>query len=138
MREKTKYIVVHCSATKPSADIGAAEIDEWHKARGWREIGYHAVIRRDGRIEFGRPFEDVGAHVKGYNNVSVGVCLVGGINETGQSDANYTDDQWYSLEHLVATLKRAYPGAKIVGHNELTTMKDCPCFDVSDWALGLS
>ena len=66
MREINK-IIIHCSATKEGQDISAATIDEWHKARGWRSIGYHYVIGLDGMIEYGRPITETGAHVKNHN-----------------------------------------------------------------------
>jgi N-acetyl-anhydromuramyl-L-alanine amidase AmpD len=147
MRQRTDYIVVHCSATPPDRDIGHYEIDEWHRARGWREIGYHAVIRRDGLIEFGRHFDDIGAHVAGENYRSVGVCLVGGVDDNGDAENNFTDEQFKSLIALLAVLSRTYPGAEILGHRDLSPdldgdgvierhewLKDCPCFDVREWS----
>jgi N-acetyl-anhydromuramyl-L-alanine amidase AmpD len=146
MRRRTDYIVVHCSATPPSSDIGADEIDEWHRKRGWSGIGYHAVIRRDGGIEFGRPFDEVGAHVKGQNYRSVGICLVGGVNDQGDAEDNFSTEQMKSLTAIVATLERAYPGAEVLGHRDLSPdlngdgvieksewIKECPCFDVRSW-----
>ena len=67
-RKDTDYIVIHCSATKPSMDhVDAKEIDRWHRQRGWRKIGYHWVIRRDGIVEEGRELGEVGAHARGFN-----------------------------------------------------------------------
>ena len=150
MRRRTEYIVVHCSATPPSSDIGADEIDSWHKNRGWSGIGYHAVIRRSGEVEFGRPFDEVGAHVKGWNTRSVGVCLVGGVTEsTGEAEDNFTQAQYESLMAMVAMLERAYPEAELVGHRDLSPdldgdgivekhewLKECPSFDVKAWRKG--
>src|SRR5690606_114532 len=73
-------LVIHCAATTPLMDIGAKEIDVWHKQRGWSKIGYHFVIRRNGVIEKGRDISEVGAHVEGYNKNSIGICMVGGID----------------------------------------------------------
>ena len=78
MRYETNYIVIHCSATRPSQDIGVKEIDRWHRERGFIKVGYGTVIRRNGEIERGRDDDDVQAHCKGYNSVSTSVCLVGG------------------------------------------------------------
>lgn len=133
MRAATDYIVVHCSATPASMDIGALEIDGWHKDRGWSGIGYHFVIRRTGVIELGRDINVAGAHAKGYNGRSVAVCLVGGIDKMGQSVANFTDSQYAALDDLVATLARIYPLATTVGHRDLDPQKDCPCFDVQKY-----
>lgn len=147
MRRTTKYIVVHCSATPPSSDIGADEIRDWHTRRNnWSDIGYHTVIRRDGVIEFGRHFDKPGAHVKGQNFQSVGVCLVGGVNERGIAEKNFTDEQMRSLVFVLHVLSLAYPGAEVLGHRDLSPdrngdgivtrdewVKDCPCFDVRSW-----
>ena len=80
-----KYIIVHCAATKPSMDIGFEDIDRWHKDRGWSGCGYHIIIRRDGNLEYSRGLKPrgtvfrQGAHVKGFNDISIGICLVGGM-----------------------------------------------------------
>jgi len=142
-RARTDYIVIHCSATKPTQDVDAAAIDEWHRARGWAGIGYHLVIKRDGTVEPGRPLDSAGAHVRGYNSRSIGVCMVGGIDPDGSSADNFTDWQWVSADAVVDFLRRMYPDAVIVGHRDLSPdanadgiidqndwLKDCPCFDV--------
>ena len=130
--ENIKYIIVHCAATKPSQDIGAQEIRRWHLERGFKDIGYHYVIRRDGSIESGRPEWEVGAHAKGYNASSIGVCLVGGLDNEGRPEPNYTPQQWSSLYRLVRDLHNRCPNADIIGHNNVAA-KDCPCFDVRAW-----
>lgn len=132
-RLKTEYIVVHCAATKPSMDIGKKEIDKWHKDRGWKGIGYHDVIRRDGSLEFGRGVNDVGAHVEGYNSTSVGICMVGGIADDGAPEDNFTPAQWKSLKRVLRFYKIMFPGAAIVGHRDLDPHKACPSFDVKQW-----
>ena len=106
MREETKYIVIHCSQTRPSQDIGAKEIDRWHRERGWLKIGYGKVIKRDGTIEQGRGDDEVQAHVKGYNHCSYGVCLVGGAKEENwkEEEDNFTGEQWESLKKLLEEL----------------------------------
>lgn len=140
------YIVVHCSATRAHQDIGATDIDQWHRARGWRKIGYHFVIRRNGTREYGRSLNERGAHVAGYNHCSVGVCMAGGLNKEGKPEDNFTEDQKAELALLLAELSLIYPKAKIVGHRDLSPdinkdgkvtpnewLKDCPCFDVRDF-----
>lgn len=127
MREIDK-IIIHCAYTPPSMDIGAAEIRQWHLARGWSDIGYHYVIRRNGEIEAGRALQTIGAHAKGYNRHSIGVCLVG-----GKPDCNFTADQWESLHSLANELTAMHPGADLIGHNEVSP-KSCPQFDVRAWA----
>ena len=127
-------VFIHCSATMPHLDIGVEEIRRWHKARGWRDVGYHWVIRRDGTVEQGRSESQVGAHARLHNRHSIGVCLVGGISEDMEPEANYTDAQWESLETLVGDLMDRYElwSSHVRGHNEVST-KACPCFNVSDW-----
>lgn len=142
-RKKTDYIVVHCSYTKPNMNIGAKEIREWHLGRGWSDIGYNAVITRSGDIEGGRDLdndgdflEEIGAHVLGANSRSVGVCLVGGMDFKGDADCNFTAAQWSELYKYIEHLTTLYPEAQVVGHRDLDSGKECPCFDVKSWWYG--
>ena len=121
-------IIIHCSATKEGNKISAATIDKWHKDRGWRCIGYHYVVRIDGSIEYGRPVQDIGAHVKGRNKHSIGVCYIGGLDANMEPKDTRTRDQKESLLYLLKTLKRLHPEATIHGHREFAN-KACPCFD---------
>jgi N-acetylmuramoyl-L-alanine amidase len=134
-RTRTDFIAVHCSATGPQADIGKAEIDRWHRAQGWNGIGYNFVIRRDGTLETGRPMEAVGAHVQGFNETSVGICLVGGVAADGKTpEDNFTAAQKDTLASLVRTLKGVYPKATVQGHRDFPKVaKACPSFDVKKW-----
>ena len=133
---KIDTIIIHCSATKPSQNIGAAEIDTWHKKQGWNEIGYHFVIRRSGEIEQGRDLEKIGAHCKGHNAHSIGICLVGGIDDNGKPENNFTDAQFISLRKLTAKLQEQFPALQSIhGHNEFAN-KACPCFDVHTFFYG--
>lgn len=139
-------IVVHCSATPTNRDIGAAEIRSMHKRQGWADIGYHHVIRRDGRIEAGRAEAIVGAHVAGHNAKSIGVCLVGGVKPDMTAETNFTPAQYAALEQLLRKLKARFPNARICGHRDLSPdgngdgrvergewVKECPTFDVAAW-----
>lgn len=138
IRTKTEYLVVHCAATPPSADIGVAEIRQWHKAKGWADCGYHFVIRRNGKVEFGRPENLVGSHVAGRNSNSLGICLVGGTDARQKPQNNYTAEQWASLQTLLMRLTQKYPKARILGHRDFPGVaKACPCFDAIDWAQDL-
>lgn len=131
-RSSTEAIFVHCSATKPSMDVGVREISQWHRELGWLAIGYHFVIRRDGTIEEGRPVDVVGSHVKDWNSKSVGVCLVGGIDDKGKFEANFTPAQMQSLKEKLADLKDMYPDAEIKAHHDIAP-KACPSFNLSRW-----
>ena len=133
-------LIIHCAATTPTMNIGVKEIDRWHKQRGFfnfasgLSIGYHYVIRRDGTVEKGRPDSEAGAHAKGYNAHSLGICLVGGIDANGKPENNFTPEQWGALIELVVKLAKSYHISrdKIIGHNQVAA-KDCPCFSVPEW-----
>ena len=124
----------------PSMDIGVKEIRRWHMRapRSWSDVGYHYVIRRDGSIEQGRDITRIGAHVKGFNNHSIGICWVGGLNEeTKKAEDNRTSEQKMALRMQVDRLLTASPDAVLMGHNDFPNVsKDCPCFDVCDWYYG--
>lgn len=93
--------------------------------------GYHFYIRRDGLIEEGRPLTMAGAHAKGHNAHSIGICLIGGVNKKQKPEDNFTDAQWNSLEALYRMLDHEYPGARHLGHRDLPKVnKACPSFDV--------
>lgn len=137
MRQETNYIIIHCSATRPSQHIGFEEINRWHREKGWIGCGYHFIIRRDGVIEDGRPTDAVGAHTRGRNHDSIGICMVGGVNEDNirEWEDNFTGEQWESLKTLVYELHNKYPEADIKGHYHFTDDKKCPSFDVDDWKI---
>ncbi|UWZ99309.1 N-acetylmuramoyl-L-alanine amidase [Vibrio splendidus] len=122
------FITVHCSATSPKQDIGVAEIRQWHKKRGWRDVGYHLVIRRNGEIELGRPLSQTGAHVKGHNKGNIGVCLVGGCNAELQPEDNFTLAQRKALFGLTAALQEQFliSDENVKGHKDWGVHKACP------------
>ena len=122
-----EFLVVHCSDTNDEKDLNAVDLHKMHLGFGWDGIGYHKIINRSGRIENGRPEYWIGAHVKGKNEVSLGVCLVG--------RDNFTKKQFISLEKVLKKWKKTYPNTKIVGHRDTgNTKKTCPNFDVITWA----
>jgi len=137
-RQETKYIVIHCSQTRPSMkDVDAKWIDRVHRERGWLKIGYGKVIKRNGEVEQGRGDDEVQAHVKGYNHTSFGLCLVGGAKEEDwqQPDDNFTSEQFESLKKVLEELVLKYPEARIVGHYELDENKTCPNFNIREYLL---
>ena len=124
--------MIHCSAVRPDQTSSAAQIDTWHRQRGFHlGIGYHYVIRRDGEIEAGRPEYLVGAHCKDHNAHSIGVCYEGGLNARGQPADTRTEAQKKTLLSLLRALKVDYPDVLIVGHHDLNPLKACPCFDAA-------
>lgn len=125
-------IIVHCSATPEGKDYTITQIDAWHKARGFRCIGYHYVIYRDGSIHNGRPIEQIGAHCYGHNRTSIGVCYIGGVAADGKTPKDTrTAAQKSSLVGLLRELKGVYPNAKIYGHRDFAN-KACPSFDATE------
>lgn len=138
-RKATDFIVVHCSAWNPITKqqfTGVEDIRAFHvKERGWKDIGYHYVIRRNGAWEMGRPWFSVGAHAEGHNHNSIAICLVGGVDEEGKPADNFTPEQMTSLQRAIYLLKRDhYPTAEVLGHTDFEGVtKACPCFDVKTW-----
>ena len=126
-----KWIVIHCSATKLSQDYTKEKLERDHKKRGFSAIGYHYYIRKNGVLEIGRPEDQIGAHVKGFNDKSIGVCYEGGLAEDGSPQDTRTAEQIMTMHRLLRDLRRKYPAAKIVGHRDLLKYrtKSCPCFD---------
>lgn len=157
-------IIIHCSASpngqslfagragEPGFKTPAEVIDGWHAARGfhradgWRQkqnpmlaaLGYHFLIYLDGAIATGRHLEEVGAHAAGFNQKSIGICLIG--------TDRYTARQWTSLKFLVEAMQKKFEGARVVGHRDLAPdqnkngivepfewLKTCPGFDVAAW-----
>jgi N-acetylmuramoyl-L-alanine amidase len=135
-RKRTNWLVLHCSATRAIQDIGLREVTQWHRANGWSGCGYHFIIRRSGKLETGRALESIGTHVKGHNLDSVGICLVGGLNnQTFKPENNYTPQQWDTLRKLLTGLLKKYPKAKVLGHRDFAGVaKACPCFGAKVWA----
>lgn len=164
MPRQISLIVIHCSASPngdslfrvspgaPGSRTPVQTIDGWHAQRGfkrsaaWRQkqnpglasIGYHFVIYTGGTVATGRHVDEVGAHVQGFNQKSLGICMVG-LDK-------FTPQQWASLRSLVSTLRKSYPDARLVGHRDLSPdqnkngiiepfewLKTCPSFDVDAW-----
>ena len=126
---KIDKIIIHCSATKEGKDFHVTDIDRWHKQQGYKCVGYHYVITLDGTIEKGREESVTGAHCKGYNSTSIGICYIGGLDDEGKAKDTRTVQQKAALYYLLTELKKRYPKATIHGHNEFAN-KACPSFNV--------
>ena len=142
-------IAVHCTATKEGVKVTMADIDAWHKDRGFKKqklsghyCGYHYVIALDGEIMCGRDLSEIGAHVKDYNSHSIGVCYVGGLNKNMKECDTRTPEQKEALVWLIGTLKHRLNIKTVKGHRdyspdtnnngiieEFEWIKSCPCFD---------
>lgn len=151
-KEDVDAIVIHCSATRAGQDVRAADIDKWHKERGFKMIGYHYVIDLDGTVETGRPLTMAGAHCntagtsgRSYNQHSIGICYVGGLDKNGKPADTRTDAQKLAIAKLIYDeLLPAFPNVTdILGHRDASPdkngdgvisknewIKECPCFSV--------
>ena len=118
-------IVWHCTATPPNMDVSASQIREWHQAKGWDDIGYHWLIKRDGTLEKGRNESVIRAHASGFNSSSIGIALAGGVNKKMEPESNFTRSQYETMFALKNDLDTRYTDAKHCGHNEIS-LKDCP------------
>ena len=139
-------IIVHCSATKAGQDFTATDIDRWHRDRGFNGIGYHYVIRLDGKLEKGRDVALAGAHCKGWNEQSIGICYIGGLDENGRPADTRTNVQKRVLYQIIMDLQREYNILQVLGHRDTSPdlngdgviepyeyVKACPCFDVKEF-----
>jgi len=118
-------LIVHCSDTPNDRFVSVDDIRKWHvEENGWSDIGYHYVIYRNGDVKQGRSVSIIGAHCRGQNKDSIGVCLI------GRDD--FTPYQKQALNNLYTTLDGCYPSLKIFGHRDFTDTKTCPNFDVKD------
>ncbi len=130
---KINEIIVHCTATPEGRDFSVSQIRLCHLRRGFRDIGYHYVVYRDGTILPGRPVARQGAHCLGHNRWSIGVCYVGGVAKDGKTPKDTrTAAQKESLRQLLLRLHRRYPAATLHGHREYAN-KACPSFDVAEY-----
>ena len=129
-------LIIHCSATRPDQRVTVADIRRWHvDDRGWSDIGYHGIVQRDGTLEYGRSVRRMGAHVRGHNRDSLGLCLIGGHGsaETDRFSDHFTDLQRATLTALILAAQGF--GLTIHGHNEYAS-KACPGFNVQDFIKG--
>lgn len=127
-------IVVHCSATRCNQPHPVQQLFHDHvEVNHWRYIGYHFYITRSGRVETTRPLERMGAHAKGHNAHSIGICYEGGLDEQGQIADTRTEEQKKAMAKLIVQLKQQFPTIlKVLGHRDLPgVQKACPCFDAT-------
>lgn len=82
-------------------------------------------------VEVGRPIDKAGAHTRGANDSSVGICLAGGVDRSGKPDSNFTLAQLNTLASLIKKLKQDYPEIEhLKGHRDYAN-KACPSFDIN-------
>ena len=137
---RIRDLIIHCADTPNGACYCAEDIDDWHRQRGFSRapdvagnvspelgaIGYHFVIHVSGGIRRGRALTETGAHARGYNEKSIGICLVG--------RDRFTHAQWGALRSLVQSLQtRMDQRLRVRGHRDVNPGKTCPGFDVEAW-----
>ena len=132
MRQINK-IIVHCSATREGQNIPVSTIKEWHmNGRGWSDIGYHFYIDLHGEIFKGRDIAKIGAHCKGQNRNSIGICYCGGVEADGKTPKDTrTDKQKEALLAVIRTLKAMYPESSVHSHSDYAN-KACPSFNATE------
>ena len=144
MMRKIDLIVIHCSATRADRSLTPDDLETQHRRRGFNGTGYHYYIRKDGTVHLTRPIERIGAHVKGFNLNSVGICYEGGLDARGNPKDTRTPEQRSALHLLVYQLLQQFRNARVCGHRDLSPdldgdgtvelwewVKQCPCFEVS-------
>ena len=117
---KIDKIILHCSGTPELKDFDVEDIRDWHvNGNNWSDVGYHFIIKLDGTIQDGRPIKKIGAHVKGKNRSSIGICYIGGMNRdmTNWEDTR-TKKQKESLLLLINDLKKRFPNTIVYGHSQ--------------------
>jgi len=137
-KNKIDTLIIHCADTPNGKYFNALDIDYWHKKRGFHRnksfissknplgyIGYHFVIDIDGVCESGRRLDEMGAHARGRNETSLGICMIG--------RDKFTLSQWIALRSKIEALKNSCEIKEIIGHNEINKYKTCPGFDVQIW-----
>lgn len=140
-------VIVHATETTTDKNIGAIEINNINNELGFDGIAYHYVIRRDGRLQRGRPVNKKGEHVVDatIEKESIGIVLVGGLNCSSgdpnptsfRSSQSFTISQYDTLEKFLTAFYRKYPGGKVFGHNDIDPTETDPYFDVQDYVESL-
>ena len=137
---KIERIFVHCTASHQTASVN--DIKNEFKRKGWKNPGYHYIVDPGGAIHQLLDDEKVSNGVRGYNQTSINVAYIGGIDAEGKAMDNRTGPQKKALAKLLRLLRSRYPDAVILGHRDISPdtngngtvdpwerIKECPCFD---------
>ena len=116
-RTVTNLIVLHHAE---ASSCSAIQIHQWHLNRGWAGIAYHFFVKKNGDIFRGRPENTIGAHAKGFNSQSIGICFEGRYQIETMPEAQIKAGQ-----ELVAYLKNKYKITNVKKHKDLC-QTDCP------------
>ena len=125
-----KYIMIHCTATPTERKLTVADIDRYHREKGYKRIGYHFIIHQDGRIDEGRSLAQPGAHCYGWNSSAIGIAYIGGLDANGNPADTRTEAQKAAIRGLIERLGTLIEIQRVLGHNEVSN-KACPCYDVT-------
>ena len=136
-------VVVHASETYTNANIGAEELHVAQSEDGLDGIQYHYVIRRDGRLQRGRPPNEssTASAINGHEKRCIDIVLIGGINAPSGtenpadylSSTSFTIAQMATLEAFLQAFYRRYPGGQVFGHNEIFGEVEDPYFNVTNY-----
>lgn len=140
---KIDTIIVHCAATSTTSGVTTEDIARWHiNDRHFRDIGYHFMVDQKGVIHQGRPLQEMGAHCKGHNATSIGICYIGGLDDQGEPADTRTPLQQLAIKHLIGLLVNEFKIYDVYGHRDLSPdingdgqvtsvdwIKMCPCYD---------
>lgn len=128
-REVTRLIdkiIVHCSDSDFIQHDDISVIKHWHvDERGFDDVGYHYFIKKDGTVQTGRVLNKIGAHCKGQNRKSIGVCLSG--------KHKFTSHQFEALHDLILKIwGKLGKDIEVFGHYDFSS-KTCPNFNVDEF-----
>lgn len=128
-----RFLVIHCSATRADRNYTDKQLMRDHKKRGFRTVGYHFYVHKNGSITQFRKLLEVGSHARPYNRCSIGICYEGGLDAEGRPADTRTAAQTERLHDLFGRLRRLFPQAVVCGHRDLpgTAPKACPCLDAA-------
>ena len=133
MNREIRYIVVHCTATQPNTKIENI-CRYWKEQLGWKNPGYHYIIKRNGEIVALQPEHLIANGVKDFNSHSIHISYIGGIDNDNKPFDNRTDAQQFAMFNKIVELMEKYPQAKVLGHRDFPNVaKACPSFDVRNW-----
>jgi N-acetylmuramoyl-L-alanine amidase len=131
------HIVLHCTATPQNTTIESIQAF-WRakppKGNGWKDPGYHYIIKPDGTAVNLQPIEKPSNGVKGHNADSLHISYIGGVDAKGNAVDTRTPAQKLTQIELIIKFRTMFPNADVRGHRDFPGVtKKCPSFDVKDW-----
>ncbi|MTI33313.1 N-acetylmuramoyl-L-alanine amidase [Xanthovirga aplysinae] len=147
MKNNFTHLMIHCSATPEGMWFDRTDIERWHlQERGWSKVGYSGLFLLDGTLDLLIPFDrddsisswEISNGARGWNGRSRHICYIGGLAKNGRTTKDTrTVEQLVALENFVKMHTMLWPKVKLIGHNQVNATKDCPSFDVSQWAQSI-